>query len=57
MNGPVNTIVEDITLETVKNILKKTKSKYLICSGGFFQNVSFKLSFSLMIYIIYYVRQ
>ena len=34
-------IVEDITLKTVKNILKKTKSKYLICSGGFFQNVSF----------------
>ncbi len=34
-------IVEDITLKTVKNILKKTKSKHLICSGGFFQNVSF----------------
>ncbi len=33
-------LVEDITVQTIKNILNKTKSKNLVCSGGFFQNVS-----------------
>ena len=34
-------IVEDYALVVVKNILKKTKKKYIVCSGGFFQNISF----------------
>ena len=34
-------VVEDIAIETVKNILNKTKKRNLVCSGGFFQNVSF----------------
>lgn len=33
-------IVEEITLKIIKNILKKTKSTNLVCSGGFFQNIS-----------------
>ena len=34
-------VVEDVALETVKNMIKKTKKRNLVCSGGFFQNVSF----------------
>ncbi len=33
-------VVENITLQTIQNILKRTKNENLICSGGFFQNVS-----------------
>ena len=33
-------VVEEVTLKMIKNILIKNKSKNLICSGGFFQNVS-----------------
>lgn len=34
-------VVEDVTLEVVKNIINRTKEKNIVCSGGFFQNVSF----------------
>lgn len=34
-------VVEDVALEVVKNLIKKTGKKNLVCSGGFFQNISF----------------
>tara|TARA_B100000686_G_scaffold342024_1_gene420409 strand:+ start:317 stop:2269 length:1953 start_codon:yes stop_codon:yes gene_type:complete len=34
-------VVEDVALEIVKNIIKETKRNKLVCSGGFFQNISF----------------
>ena len=34
-------LVEDYALKIVKNILHKTKKKRIVCSGGFFQNISF----------------
>ena len=34
-------LVEDYALIIVKNILKKTKKNNIVCSGGFFQNISF----------------
>ena len=34
-------IVEDVALEIISNMLNFTKKKKIVCSGGFFQNISF----------------
>ena len=34
-------LVEDYALKIVKNLINKTKKDKIVCSGGFFQNISF----------------